>query len=61
MCLAALFLQLAPAQEVFNHSLKCDDLPDNSTLQDLRPCESEPISAIITDGRCDYHRIDEGR
>lgn len=44
-----------------DHSLKCKDLPDNSTLQDLRPCETDPIKAIITDGQCHYSQIDEGR
>ena len=50
------------SEEVFNHSLKCEDLPDdNSTLKDLRPCVQMPIKAILNDGRCDYTEIDEGR
>ena len=50
------------SEEVFNHSLKCEDLPDdNSTLKDLRPCLQVPIKAILNDGRCDYTEIDEGR
>ena len=50
------------SDEVFIHSLNCDDLPDdNSTLKDLRPCTQIPIKAILVDGRCDYREIDEGR
>ena len=58
---APFMLRLAFSQDVFNHSLRCEDLPDNSTLKDFRPCEQEPIKAILTDGRCDYREIDESR
>jgi len=62
VCIFAPFMvRLAFSQDVFNHSLRCEDLPDNSTLKDFRPCEQEPIKAILTDGRCDYREIDESR
>ena len=60
--LAPLHWAAGMSDEVFNHSLNCDDLPDdNSTLKDLRPCTQTPIKAILVDGRCDYREIDEGR